>query len=344
MSDRIAQGEGLEPHGSNPRSTEDDARAAMEEATKKAEEAEKEAAEEPELELQPEPVQEIEEELEPLEVPTAWTADQQDVFRNAPREAQEFLLDLYEGVTQPLQQQAESLQPWQQLNQQWDPYFQKVGIPAQQLVGQLLQAEMTLRTGTPAQKQQALAGIMNAYGVVFDEEPDLSEYDDDPRMKAIIERQAQIESENRQLQSQLQQGFGQVQASQVQQANATLQAFANRVDESGKLVHPYFNEVRGLMETLAETAQRSGQQVTLEQVYEAACRAHPQVWPKIQGAERAAGMAQRNAVAADKRRASKSVSGSPAGSRTVQIKDDPNASVEDDVRAAMAAHSGQGGA
>lgn len=136
--------------------------------------------------------------------------------------------------------------------------------------------------------------------------------------------------------------FAALQQSQADQAKSVVDNMVSATDEKGQLKYPYFNEVRPYMEQLATIASSTGKQVTWDSVYEQACRAHPDVWPKIQSADRARAVAERKAIAADKQRASSSVSGSPAGSRTV--KEDPNESVFDTVTRAMAQHSGGEGA
>ena len=96
----------------------------MQEAEKAAEGSDEgsEPVAEPVAEPASEPaVEPTEETLGELEPPTAWTAEQQDVFRNMPENAQEWILDIYESAINPLQEQLDSLAHWQQVQQQWNP-------------------------------------------------------------------------------------------------------------------------------------------------------------------------------------------------------------------------------
>ena len=348
---QIVQGEGLVPHESNPQSmtVEDDAKAAMDEAIKKAEEEGKpeEKSEESEeitetVEEAIEAVQEGEAEAGDLEPPTSWPAEQQDVFRSVPKETQEFLLSLEQNAVAPLQQQIEALSPYQQIANQWDPYFSQQGVPPAQMINELLQANLVLRTGTPQQKANLLNNIVSQYGIPLGEDPLPDDLANDPVASALAPQLQAVQQGLAQLQSQMGSQFDALKQNQAQQQQQAIDQMASAVDAEGKPKYPYFNEVKGYMNALAETANSTGQSVTWDQVYEQACRAHPTVWPKIQSATRAAEIAQRKAIAADKQRASSSVSGSPAGSRTV--KEDPNESVHDTVKRAMAQHSGAEGA
>ena len=347
---QLVQGEGLIPHESNPQSAsvEDDVKTAMKEAEEKAEDKSEDRPEGEEVveavEEGLEAVKEGEAEAGGLEPPASWTAAQQDVFRSVPQETQEFLLDLEESVVSPLQEQLQSLQPYQQMAQQWDPYFQQSGVPGPQIIGQLLQADLILKTGTPAQKADLLNNLVRHYQIPLGEETVAlpENLADDPVASALAPELQEVRQGLASLQAQMGNQFAALQQNQAQQQKAAIEQMASAVDGEGKPKYPHFNEVRPYMESLAVTANSTGQQVTWDSLYEQACRAHPSVWPKIQSAERAAGVAKRKAVAADKQRASSSVSGSPAGSRVV--KEDPNESVHDTVMRAFELHSGGGDA
>lgn len=347
-----AQGEGLVPHETNP-TVQKDVEDAMAKAVDDAGEApSEEQQEETQQEL---PIQEAsqapadtaetppakdEPQAGDLEPPANWSAADQGIFRDVDKATQEWLLARDKAATESYQQQLEAVQPWQQVQQQWDPYFKQLGQPAPQLINGLLQTEMQLRTGTPAQKQEALLGIMRAYGIeVGQEQQQLpEEVSSDPVAQALSARLDEVLRGQRALESQVQTQFGQFEANQLNAQQTALDQFKGATDADGKLLHPYYSEVEPLMNSLAANA---GQTTTLQDVYDQACWASPSVRAKLQGAAQAADIVGRKQSAAAKQVASKSVSSSPAGSRTVQVpQGNPNESVLETVEAAVAAHSG----
>lgn len=349
--------EGLEPHETN--TMEADIRAAMDQASKPAEEAPAEdPAEKPEegaaepidfnkakaetTKLEPEgdaPAKEAEEiELGDLEPPPEWSAEHQDVFRGVTKEVQQWLLDTREADLAPLRQQVEAVAPLQRLQAEWEPYTKNVGVPFDKAIDSVMRTEMILRTGTPEQKRATIAQLAQTYGVELGESPGAvsEELFNDPVYGAVNQRLSQVMSGLETLKSQMDTNLGSLRASQEAQAQAALDAFANKRDDKGQLLHPYFEEVKGLMNTLAAEEKAAGRQTTIEDVYHQACRASPTVWPKIQSAERSAGLRERQKAAADKVRAASSVSSSPSGARMKAPDGPANESAEETVRRLMA--------
>ncbi len=367
-----AQGEGLVPHSSNPASVQEDVEAAMKAAVDAASGAPKEDGEgdgagapaeggneavidfnkakegTSPLEAEaPEGTQDVLAGVEAgdLEPPPEWDAERQEIFRTVPKEAQELLLDIHTSAAAPLQTQLEALQPLQSMQAQWSPYAQQVGIPLAQVVDSVLQAEMVLRTGTPEQKRNMIGHLVQSYGVDLGQQAPAmpEEIVDDPVAAAMMPQLQQVMQGLNDLRSQVDSRFGQMQQSAAQSQQQALQSFAQEKDEKGTLLHPYYAEVEPLMEALAKHAIAGGRQTSLQEVYDSACRASPTVWPKIQAAERAAGLRERQKAAADKQRASSSVSSSPGGSRALKDDGKPDESVYETVRRhTMAAMGGAG--
>lgn len=348
-----AQGEGLIPHDTNPTPVSEDVEAAMKQAVDAAEET----GDTPELELDAPadipaeiPAEESREApaTEPgdLPAPAQWSAEDQEIFRSVDKNTQEWLLARDKAVAEQYQEQLSAVQPLQQVSQTWDPYFKQLGMPPAELLNGLLQTEMKLRTGTPQQKQDALIGIMRSYGIGVGQEQAQQLPEDiqqDPVAQALNQRLNEVLEGQQTLKSQMENQFGALQVQQVQSQVGALHAFRDQTDAEGKPLHPYFSEVENLMDTLAANAMATGQQTTLEDVYQQACWASPGVRAKLQSADRSAGIAGRQQTAADKQRAGKSVSGSPAGSRTVQVADGgSDESVHDTVMKAYTAHAGAG--
>ena len=368
----LVQGDGLVPHDSNPKSATQDATEAMEKAQKAADEAaEADAKAAQDADETPgesatsqspapgsqegspasgdDPDSQVAEgdalevgDLQPLE---SWNAGQQDVFRGLDKDTQQFMLDVADASRREMSSQLEALQGYQQFADQWGPYFKQLGAPAPQLLNSLMQTEMMLRTGTPQQKQAALGQIMQTYGLGTDQQQAPALPDNvasDPVAQAMNDRLNQVMQAVQGLEGRMTNQFGQFQQAQQQSGEAQLATFRDATDDKGNLLRPYFNQVRPLMESIAENAASNGQQLNLEQCYEMACRADPDVFAKQQSAAKAADLIGRQKAAKAKQAAAKSVSSSPGGSRTVTNPDDgkANESVLETVQRAMAAHSG----
>ena len=354
------------PHDSNPESARDVAERAMKEAQEKAAaddaaveeqqtEADKgdvidwEAAKGAVSDAKPgEAEAETEDTIGDLEPLSTWTADQQDTFRQLDKDAQQYVLDVASTAINPLQSQLESLQPWQRVAETWTPYIQQNlnGAPVEKALESLFNADMILRTGSDQQKLNLLNKLIQDYRIPVGQPQaqaiipeDLA---DDPVAQAMQGPLQTVMNQINELKAQLNTQSETYTNSQRQQAEATIAAFANAVGEDGKPLRPYFAEVEPLMTTLAQHAESRGQQATLEQLYEQAVRATPEVWAKVQSAEKAGEILARQKAAAGKKQAAKSVSSSPSGARSEQVQVKPQESAYDTVMAAMKAHGWEG--
>jgi hypothetical protein len=101
-----------------------------------------------------------------------------------------------------------------------------------------------------------------------------------------------------------------VQAQHAQITNE-IQAFGSETDQSGKLAHPWFNDVRPVMGAL----MASGQAKTLSEAYDQACHAHPTIRADLMREAVAAEAAKRRAAADKARQAGGSITGSPGVAR-----------------------------
>lgn len=108
--------------------------------------------------------------------------------------------------------------------------------------------------------------------------------------------------------------------------------FRNAKNAAGSVIHPYFDGVQDFMADIINRERGRGKELTLDQAYDAACRADPDVSAKIEAArvarEARLGGNQRREKAAAASRAGVTVSGSPAPS--VQHT---NGSIRDELRA-----------
>jgi hypothetical protein len=323
---------------------------AAEAGTEPAEEApEAEAAEAPEPQEAapeaPEPV-ETATEGEALEPPTHWSLEEQEAFRAVPEEHQTALLGAV-GRAEELAKQADQVVgEFERIGQVIAPRreaWARSGMTEEQALTQVLALSDWATTepinfaryfikqrGIPASELFDLSGMARA-------EPEDPNAYVDPDIKALKDQlqglQGTIAQQNQQLQR-----FTQNSAQQEEQARQAeldgvrrnIEAFASAADESGALSHPYFSQVEGAMTALLQSGTAQG----LDDAYDMACRAHPEVHAKIAAAANAKAKREQAAQARKKAEAAKkagaSISGSPGGGNAAAA---PTDDVREDMKA-----------
>lgn len=198
---------------------------------------------------------------------------------------------------------------------QYDSYFQELGTDAQQAIPMLLNAEMTLRKGSPEQKAQMLMQLAHDYGVDVN---NLAQTPFNPVEYQLRQELAQIKQQVS--------GLGQSrQMAEEANLSQTIEQFAEGRE--------YFEDVR---ETMADLLDR-GLANDLDDAYTKALRLNDDVFTKWQANQQTNSERQRleqaNQAAKAAKAAAVSVKGSPTGStRAPEPK-----TTEDAVRQAMAA-------
>lgn len=231
-------------------------------------------------------------------------------------------------VNDMLQQSSEARQAvesFQQMVAPYTPLMQAEGVSDPLVaVNGLLQTTAALAMGSQQQKAQKIAALINHYGVdistldsILAGEPAPKGPASDPRIDAIWNRLQQAEQQSQQ----------QTQAETQQ----TIQQFA--ADPKNR----HFDTVRGVMADLIDVAAANGQSLSIEQAYDRACMAVPEVAEQVI-AQRTRGLAsaQQQTVAA-KRNAASSVHGTRAGADTAGIED--GLSLRETLEAAANLHS-----
>jgi len=213
-----------------------------------------------------------------------------------------------------LQKNAEWANRARQMDQVLDPYKAflstnggAAAIPA------VLERAMTLQMGTPTQRAQAAADIINQFGV------DINQLDDILSGQAPAPSQQQPMSENEQWlqqfrQEQEQQRLQQ-QNYQQEQINQGVGAFLNDP------AHEFASDVSEEMADLLEMAARRGVIMSLDQAYERACQIRPDIAQLVNG--------RKSTQSVNKRRnAASSIHGSPNGETTRQTGDNLRSAIE----------------
>lgn len=139
----------------------------------------------------------------------------------------------------------------------------------------------------------------------------------EPEVPEYVQRLA---AEQAAIKEALQQQFIGAQKQQLQAAGDWISSFASQKTPQGQPLYPYFDEVLDEIVTVVQHQIDRGQQVDVAAAYQTAIRLNDDVWRKDQAARSEASRreaeAQRQRDIAEAKRATRTVSGSGAGTRT----------------------------
>lgn len=274
------------------------------------------APEEPESEEEPvsdDGAEKTDDKPEDVDAPAHWSLEHQELFRGQTPEAQKFLLDRSKDMEAAHTKRSQEIAPLRKSIEKWQPYLDKVGATADQAFDTLIAAEYTLRTGTEAQKIDALTKLARDYGIALGETK--ANGADQDYLTADIQKAVQpLQEQVSQLQSNLQTREQQMQKAQADQSVEQIRLFKEAKTEAGQLAHPYYDEVELDMTRLAQAEVASGQVPVLQTLYDTAIWANPTVRAKLQSAQQHAAKKQEERARKEKVEKAKQASVSVAGS------------------------------
>jgi hypothetical protein len=204
-------------------------------------------------------------------------------------------IEKHRQATERVQGMDRALQPYQQ-------YLQMNG-GAGETIKTLLQTGSSLQMGSPQQKAQVVANLIQQFGV------DIKSLDSmlvGEAPSAESQQQSQLEQMFNQRLAPMQQQLQQYQQRDQQQAQQAQGQVAQEVTQFGS-DNEFYNDVRGDMADLLDMAANRNREMSMQEAYNLACNNHPQI-SKIM-----AGRTSQNTVN-QKRNAASSIQGSPGGS------------------------------
>lgn len=240
----------------------EDAEEATEEEETEAvvEEAEEEIEEVENAEEVAEDEEETEVVEEALAAPEHWAEEDRETFSSQNEEVKTYLLkrhnEMEAGFTkksQELAEQRKQVESHMAFVNKWEPHTQAMGIPLEHGLEKLLEADRTLRSGTPEQKKFILDQIALDYGISVSETV-ADEYAD-PQLKAM---QDQINTLNGSIQTreqQEQQRADGLKQQSVVDAQTAIDAFKTETDDKGALVRPHFGTLEADILAIVQSGQ-----------------------------------------------------------------------------------------
>lgn len=247
--------------------------------------------------------------------PANMKAHLRETWANVPKPFQEEFHRVNVEAKKALEMSAQARKTadaFQQTIQPYTPFIQ--GEPLQ-VVGNLLQTAVQLQTAPPAHKAAIVARIIEGYGVDVEALADALE-----KRPAAPQQQPQGQQFQDprfdQFLGHLQQVQRQRQERMQAENSRTLQEFASK--------HEFFEDVRLKMAAFMQAARESGETITLDEAYEAACLADKNVRPLYQQRTQAQSQANARASTQAARAASSSVRHEPTaptqGNRTPTLR------------------------
>ena len=264
----------------------------------KAEEPEAKPAEEVTAEAKPAPgepaaeekAEEVEKEPEPLDAPTHWAVEHQEMFRGLDPAAQSFLMDRSKDMEAAHTKRSQEIAPLRNATEKWTPYLSQMKVDPATTFDSLMQYEYGLRTGTNEQKINILLGLARDYSVNMAQngngEPPSAEEDPFEIQQKIQAAVGPIVQQVQQMNGNMQQQQGYSQQASVAAAQQNIEQFRNSKGADGKPAHPYYAEVEQDMLAMAQAKQAAGQPLDIAELYEQAIWSNASVRAKMQAAER----------------------------------------------------------
>jgi hypothetical protein len=202
--------------------------------------------------------EETEEELEPLDPPVGWNAEDRERFAQIPRDAQEVILrrekERDADYSRGKQEIAQIRKKSEAISEVFEPYRQELAINGLDEVGAVRQL-LAIRDELRNDPKSTLLSLAQQYGVDFQQ----VEEDVDPAVLNLRNELNSIKQEQAQRDAMVQQ---QEHEGLIQQ----VESFKNETDEKGALKHPHFEELRadmgrlinsGLAGDMSEAYQKS---------------------------------------------------------------------------------------
>lgn len=244
--------------------------------------------------------------------PVDWAPEVKTKFGKLEPDIQAAIAERERGINETLQQTASIRQEYDSFNQMLSPYLplmqaEGVSNPVQAIRG-LLETTAALQMGNQQQKASRIAQLIKHYNIDIDTldralvgeapaNPQQSQFEQMLNQRlAPVDQLLQRVHQNEQRQAQQSQT----------EAGQTIQQFA------ADPVNVHFDSVRETMADFLDMASQRGQQMSLQEAYQRACLADPQIAPLVvhQFQQQAARGSRQNI--AGKRQAASSIHGRPA--------------------------------
>ena len=281
---------------------------------------------EPILSTEPAPVETAEPEIEQIKAPQSWTKEAKEQFASFDPLVQKELIKRETDYSKGIQRHAEGAK-WAEetrpIFEQWQPYLKQLGTTPHQAFKALIQAEYTLRHGSPQNKQLALSKMAADYGIPLAQASETQQVDNSaqPIYDELNNLRQQV-LQQQQYQQQEQNRIAQDQEAQMQEM---ITEFSSNAE------YPHFEQVR---ESMAQLLQ-AGMSESLEDAYNKAAWSNPEIRSSLIQSEEAKRIKNQAGIARSAKSKASSIHGSPSGAETPATE----LSIRDQLQNAMTGDS-----
>lgn len=279
--------------------------------------------------------------------PATWSASAKAIYAQLPEAARREIVKRELDFARGIQQHAEKARGYDTLMAQVQPYeamIRSENSTPDRAIASLLQSAYVLRTAPPQQKAQLIMQIAQQYGAdlspYFSQQAEQSAGQQD--LSSVQQMVHQLVAPHIQKIQQWEMSQAEDKRRRDQQMDQEIQsqvmAFQSATNEDGSPKHLYFENVRGLMGAY----YFNGQAESLDQAYEMACWAHPEVRAALQSEQQRSVEAQRLGEAQRRAREAKQSGFDVSGQGGVGIAGANQTSLRDELSQQLdAAMSGQ---
>ena len=272
---------------------------------------------------------------EPLEPLPDWPADKHEAFRKLPRSEQQFVLDTVKAAQDKAAEVSAKGGKFAEFEEIFAPRrdaLARDGLTEAGYIRQLVAlSDMAGRTPVDFIRWFAQQRNINPAEVWPQDEvpPGADEgYADDPVYARLQQTISGLQQKLDNLDRTFQNQQLTVETQSQQRVVSEIEAFGKAIDDKGRSLHPYFEQVRPLMGAMMKARNISD----LQSAYDMACRADPDVSAKIASAQKAQeerDRAKQQRVKAEAaRQAGSSVSGTPGD----RAPPEPSGDIREDMR------------
>lgn len=263
-----------------------------------------------------------------LKAPVDWSPKEREQWSKIPRQLQERIIARERDMAQTMASTKEARQTYEAVSQVSQQFGSVLAADGFRNPVEAMQAAFgtmaALRMGTPQQKAQEIARIIGQYGVdigalddaLVGTNPQAQQNPNSDIDRLLQERLAPMQDFMQQFQSQQQMQQQQVK----QQADQQVQEFAQQAE--------FLNDVREDMADILTTAAKRGVNLTLQQAYDRACAAHPEISQIITERKRQEAILGGQKVLHGKQHAASSISGQRVGTGSAPTDGSVRGSIE----------------
>lgn len=278
--------------------------------------------------------------------PATWSAPAKAIFKDLPDVARKEIAKREADYARGIQQHAEYAKGYERMIREFQPYeamLRAENTTPEAAIRELMKTSYILRTANPQQKAQLIMQVAHQFGA------DLSPYFAPQEQTAGQQDLSQVQQLVQQMVSpalQKIQAWEQGQLSRQEQermqleqnAVSQVQAFQSATNEDGSPKHLYFENVKGIMAAYFA----NGQAQDLEQAYDMACWAVPEVRAALQAEQQRSAETQRLEEAKRKAAQAKSSGFNVSGQGGIGIASAPKTSLRDELAEQLGAAMGTG--